>query len=492
MRESGILMHITSLPGPYGIGTMGKEAYAFVDFLRKAGQSYWQILPLTPTGYGDSPYQSFSACAGNHYLIDLDTLAAEGLLKKKEIRDIHWGDNPQRVNFGAMYAHRMGVLKLAYQRFRPDADYAAFVEENADWLPDYALFMALKERFGGAPWLDWPEPLRLHEPEALEEKRRELSGEIGLQYFVQYEFDRQWKALRKYAAEKGVRIIGDVPIYVPLDSADVWANPELFQLDENRRPKKVAGCPPDSFTADGQLWGNPIYDWKKMADTGYAWWIKRLKAAGKLYDVIRIDHFRGFESYWSVPAGDKTARNGEWVKGPGADFIRTIQQALPGLEFIAEDLGFVTPEVRRLQLDSGYPGMKVLEFAFDSREESDYMPHLYPVDSVCYTGTHDNVTLKQWFDEAAPEDVACAKAYLGLNRQEGYIRGMIRGCMSSVSRLCVVQMQDYLELGKEARMNFPGTLSSDNWTWRAKKGFDSEALAARIRETTRLYGRLRK
>lgn len=267
---------------------------------------------------------------------------------------------------------------------------------------------------------------------------------------------------------------------------------ELFQLDESRHPEQVAGCPPDSFTADGQLWGNPIYDWKKMAQTRYSWWIQRLAAAGKLYDVIRLDHFRGFESYWSVPAGDTTARNGKWVKGPGMDFVRTIQQALPDLEFIAEDLGFITPEVRKLQQDSGYPGMKVLEFAFDSREESDYMPHLYPVDSVCYTGTHDNVTLKQWFDEAAPEDVACAKAYLGLNREEGYIRGMIRGCMGSVSRLCVVQMQDYLELGKEARMNFPGTLSSANWTWRAEKGFDADALAARIYAATKLYGRVGK
>ena len=272
----------------------------------------------------------------------------------------------------------------------------------------------------------------------------------------------------------------------------MWANPELFQLDESRHPEQVAGCPPDSFTADGQLWGNPIYDWKKMAQTHYFWWIQRLTAAGKLYDVIRLDHFRGFESYWSVPAGDTTARNGKWVKGPGMDFIRTIQQALPNLEFIAEDLGFITPEVRKLQQDSGYPGMKVLEFAFDSREESDYMPHLYPVNSVCYTGTHDNVTLKQWFDEAAPEDVACAKTYLGLNREEGYIRGMIRGCMGSVSRLCVVQMQDYLELGKEARINFPGTLSSANWTWRAEKGFDSDALAARIYAATKLYGRVGK
>ncbi len=492
MRESGILMHITSLPGPYGIGTMGKNAYAFVDFLEQAGQSYWQILPLNPTGFGDSPYQSCSACAGNYYLIDLDTLVEEGLLKKEEIENIDWGKDPERVDFGTMYVQRTKVLKLACSRFTPDAAYEAFVRENASWLADYALFMALKEAAGGAAWLNWPEKLMLHDEKALAEKRKELSDAVQLQYFLQFKFDQQWNKLRSYANKKGIRVIGDVPIYVPLDSADVWAAPELFQLDEERRPIKVAGCPPDSFTADGQLWGNPIYDWQKMHDTGYAWWIKRLTAAAKLYDVVRIDHFRGFESYWAVPAEDDTARNGEWVKGPGIDFIRAIRQALPDLDFIAEDLGFVTPEVRQLQLDSGYPGMKVLEFAFDSREESDYMPHLYPVESVCYTGTHDNVTLKQWFDEASPEDVACAKAYLGLNDEEGYIWGVIRGGMGSVSRLFVAQMQDYLELGKSSRMNFPGTLSMANWTWRAAEGFDSETLAKRIYEMTRLFGRVKK
>ena len=492
MRESGILMHITSLPGPYGIGTMGKNAYAFVDFLEQAGQSYWQILPLNPTGFGDSPYQSCSACAGNYYLIDLDTLVEEGLLKKEEIENIDWGKDPERVDFGTMYVQRTKVLKLACSRFTPDAAYEAFVRENASWLADYALFMALKEAAGGAAWLNWPEKLMLHDEKALAEKRKELSDAVQLQYFLQFKFDQQWNKLRSYANKKGIRVIGDVPIYVPLDSADVWAAPELFQLDEERRPIKVAGCPPDSFTADGQLWGNPIYDWQKMHDTGYAWWIKRLTAAAKLYDVVRIDHFRGFESYWAVPAEDDTARNGEWVKGPGIDFIRAIRQALPDLDFIAEDLGFVTPEVRQLQLDSGYPGMKVLEFAFDSREESDYMPHLYPVESVCYTGTHDNVTLKQWFDEASPEDVACAKAYLGLNDEEGYVWGVIRGGMGSVSRLFVAQMQDYLELGKSSRMNFPGTLSMANWTWRAAEGFDSETLAKRIYEMTRLFGRVKK
>ena len=492
MRESGILMHITSLPGPYGVGSMGKQAYAFVDFLDEAGQSYWQILPLNPTGYGDSPYQSFSACAGNPYLIDLDMLAEDGLLLPQEPKAVNWGSNPSRVDFGALYRERGKLLHQAYSRFTPDSDYAAFRQANAQWLDEYALFMALKEKNGGAPWLEWPEPLRLRDEAALDAARQACAQEIDYQCFVQYLFDKQWKALRAYANGKGVRIIGDVPIYVPLDSADVWANHELFQLDDARHPTVVAGCPPDGFTADGQLWGNPIYDWQAMAATGYDWWIKRLSAAARLYDVVRFDHFRGFESYWAVPAGDKTARNGKWVSGPGMEFIRAVQRALPDLDFIAEDLGFVTPEVRRLQQDSGYPGMKVLEFAFDSREESDYLPHLYPVESVCYTGTHDNVTLKQWFDEASRQDKAYAKAYLGLNRQEGFVWGMIRGGMGSVSRLFIAQMQDYLELGGEARMNFPGTLSSANWTWRAPEGFDSEALAKKIRHVTALYGRLKQ
>ena len=491
MRESGILLHITSLPGPYGIGTMGKNAYCFVDFLEAAGQSYWQILPLTPTGYGDSPYQSFSACAGNHYLIDLDTLVEEGLLETEEL-DINWGNVPGRVDYGAMYVQRAKVLKQAFARFTPDEAYCAFVEENEVWLADYSLFMALKEENGGTPWLNWPEKLKNHDAAALEEKRAELKDAVAFQYFLQYQFDKQWKTLRGYANGKGIRIIGDVPIYVPLDSADVWAAPELFQLDADRHPEVVAGCPPDAFTEDGQLWGNPIYDWQAMADTDYRWWVKRLKAAEKLYDVVRIDHFRGFESYWAIPAGDKTARNGKWVKGPGMDFIEAIRKALPELDFIAEDLGYMTREVRQLQQDSGYPGMKVIEFAFDSREDSDYLPHLYPEDSVCYTGTHDNVTLKQWFDEASPEDIAYAKAYLGLNGEEGYVYGMIRGGMSSVSRIFVAQMQDYLELGKEARMNFPGTLSMANWTWRAEEGFATEELAESIYKMTKLYGRLKK
>lgn len=490
MRQSGILMHITSLPENYGIGTMGKEAYKFVDFLREAGQSYWQILPLSPTGFGDSPYQALSSCAGNHYLIDLDMLIKEGLLKKAEVKAVSWGSDPKKVDFGAMYRYRTEVLRLAFQRFTPDAGFSRFVEENERWLGDYALFMAIKEQYGGAAWTQWPRELRLREENALEEKREELAQTVGLHYFLQYEFSRQWNALRSYANKKGIRIIGDIPIYVPLDSADVWAEPELFQLDENRSPVMVAGCPPDGFTADGQLWGNPIYNWEKLAQTDYDWWIRRLGASARLYDVIRIDHFRGFESYWAVPYGNETARNGQWLKGPGMDFFRMMRREFPKLECIAEDLGFVTPEVRQMQIDSGYPGMKVLEFAFDSREESDYLPHLYPVDSICYTGTHDNVTLKQWFHEARPRDVSYARAYLGLNRSEGYIWGMIRGGMGSVARLFIAQMQDYLELGKEARMNLPGTVSTDNWTWRAEKGFDSRRLANRLYALTKRYGRV--
>ena len=326
----------------------------------------------------------------------------------------------------------------------------------------------------------------------MEAYRVELMDSIRFQYFLQYKFFGQWRALRSYANSRGIRIIGDVPIYVPLDSADVWANPELFQLDASRRPKVVAGCPPDSFTADGQLWGNPIYDWEKMRAERYHWWIRRMKAAARMYDVVRFDHFRGFESYWAVPAGDKTAAGGSWQKGPGMDFVGAIKRALPDLDIIAEDLGFVTNEVKQLLADSGYPGMKVMEFAFDTREASarDYLPHCYPVNSVVYSGTHDNLTLRQWFDEAAAEDIASAVSYLGLNESEGYIWGMIRGAMGSVSKLCVIQMQDYLEIGSEGRMNHPGTLSSANWTWRAKPGFATPELAEKIRTVTERYDRL--
>ena len=489
MRKSGILMHVTSLPNAYGIGSMGQCAYDFVDFLCEAGQSYWQILTLNPTGYGDSPYQSFSTYAGNHYLIDLDQLIREGLLEQAEVDAVSWSRDENRVDYGCLYENRTKLLHTAFERFRPDAQFTAFVAENAYWMEDYALFMALKDAFHGRVWQNWSVSLLMRIPAVLETYRQDLKEQIEFQYFLQYKFFEQWKALRTYANERGIRIIGDVPIYVPLDSADVWANHHLFQLDQSRRPKMVAGCPPDSFSADGQLWGNPLYDWDKMKQTGFEWWIQRLKAASRMYDVVRLDHFRGFESYWAIPAGDATAANGCWKQGPGLAFIQAIQEALPNLDFIAEDLGYVTPEVRQLQEDSGYPGMKVMEFAFDSREAGNYLPHLYPVNSVCYSGTHDNLTMQQWFDEAAPADVAEAKAYMGLSEEEGYVWGMIRGCMGSVSKLCVIQMQDYLELGGEARMNFPGTLTNKNWTWRAGEGFITPELTRRILQMTRRYGR---
>lgn len=490
MRASGILMHISSLPGPYGIGTMGEDAYKFVDFLEAAGQRYWQLLPLCPTGYGDSPYQSFSTFAGSHYLIDLERLVDEGLLTGEEVEAVTWCRSEEKVDYGALYENRCRVLRKAYDRFAPDGEYRAFLEENRSWLPDYSLFMALKEAYPGGDWLAWPKELRLREPEALEKARKAYEKEMDFHCFLQYVFHRQWEALRAYAKGKGIGIIGDVPIYVPLDSADVWANFELFQLDEDRRPSFVAGVPPDGFTADGQLWGNPLYDWEKLKDAGYDWWLRRLGAAAKMYDVVRLDHFRGFESYWAVPAQDDTAKNGHWRPGPGWDFVKTLREKLPELSFIAEDLGYLTPEVKQLQKDSGYPGMKVLEFAFDSREPSDYLPHRYTPNSVCYLGTHDNMTMQQWFDEAKEDDVAYAKEYMGLNMEEGYVWGMLRGGMSSVSETFVAQMQDYIGLGAQGRMNFPGTLSDANWTWRAKAEDFTPELAARIQAMTKLYGRI--
>ena len=490
MRASGILMHISSLPGPYGIGTLGKNAYEFVDFLEAAGQKYWQLLPLCPTGYGDSPYQSFSTFAGNHYLIDLDRLMEQGLLTRAEVESVTWCRSEEKVDYGALYENRCRILRLAYGRFVPDGEYESYLRENRSWLPDYSLFMALKEAYPGGDWLSWPKALRLREPEALAKARETYGKEADFHCFLQYLFHCQWETLRAYAKGKGIRIIGDVPIYVPLDSADVWANYELFQLDEERRPSFVAGVPPDGFTADGQLWGNPLYDWEKLKDTGYDWWLRRLGAAANMYDVVRLDHFRGFESYWAVPAQDDTAKNGHWLPGPGWDFVKTLRERLPELSFIAEDLGYLTPEVKKLQKDSGYPGMKVLEFAFDSREPSDYLPHRYTPNSVCYLGTHDNMTMQQWFDEAKEDDVAYAKEYMGLNEEEGYVWGVLRGGMSSVSETFVAQMQDYLGLGAKGRMNFPGTLSDANWTWRAKAGAFTPELAARIRAMTKLYGRM--
>ena len=491
MRASGILMPVFSLPGPFGIGTLGEEAFAFVDFLARAKQTYWQILPIGPTGYGDSPYQSFSAFAGNPYFIDFRVLHEQGYLTADEIpAEVPVGP----VDYGVLYQQRPVVLQKAADRLLAAAsvEYKDFCTAQSFWLDDYALFMAVKAEQGQAGLCDWPDDLRTRQPAAVAAARERLAGQVDYFKAVQFFFYTQWNALKAYANGKGIQLVGDIPIYVSPDSSDLWTRPELFQTDGQTHLTQVAGCPPDAFAADGQLWGNPLYDYEAMQKDGFEWWIRRIGGAAKLYDVIRIDHFRGFESYWAVPYGETTAKNGRWVKGPGMALVGVLTGWFHDIEFIAEDLGYPTPEVTQLLADSRLPGMKVLEFAFDSRDSSGYLPHAYTPHCICYTGTHDNSPLALWRQEAAPEDVACAKTYLGLNREEGYIRGMIRGCMGSVSRLCVVQMQDYLELGKEARMNFPGTLSSANWTWRAEKGFDSDALAARIYAATKLYGRVGK
>lgn len=488
MRKSGILMHITSLPSPYGIGTMGKSAYAFVDFLKKSGQQSWQLLPLTPTGYGDSPYQSCSAYAGNPYLIDLDMLIGEGLLTKADLRGIKWGDDATAVDFGAQYNNRYTVLRKAYERFRGGEEFDRFLHENESWLPDFSLYMALKADHNFQPWFQWEAPLKFRDDAALGDAWNRLEDTVYFYSFQQFEFYKQWNALRAYANNLGIELIGDVPIYVPYDSVEVWKNPELFQLDKSLVPTAVAGCPPDSFSADGQLWGNPLYRWDVMQRQGFRWWIERMSAAGKLFDVVRLDHFRGFESYWAVPYGDKTAKNGKWVPGPRMAFVNALKQNLPDMDFIAEDLGFLTPEVLQLRDDSGYPGMKILLFAFDPKDPSDYLPHTYIPNTVCYTGTHDNVTAKQWFTEASRKELAYAREYMHIAAGEDDVWGLIRTAMASVSTRAIVQMQDYLGLGAEARMNTPGK-PSGNWAWRAPKGYLTAALSKKILAVSRLYDR---
>lgn len=483
-------MPVSSLPSPHGIGTLGKAAYDFVDFLASAGQSWWQMLPVGPTSYGDSPYQSLSAYAGNPYFVDLDLLVEDGLLTKAEVEEIDWGAEPSRVDYGKIYENRFRLLRKATDRgWKRDADKVkAFTEKNAGWLPDYALFMALKRHSDMRAWTEWEEDIRLRRPEAVERYRRELAEDVELFTYIQYLFFRQWENLRAYAREKGIGIIGDLPIYVAMDSADVWADPKSFQLDERNVPKEVSGVPPDYFSEDGQLWGNPLYDWDAMKADGYGWWIRRIDGAARLYDVLRIDHFRGLESYWAVPYGAETAKDGRWVKGPGMDLLGVLQGWFSNIQFIAEDLGFLTPEVRQFLKESGLPGMKVLEFAFDSREPSDYLPHTYGTNCVCYVGTHDNAPVMAWREEADPADVEMAVRYLGLNQEEGFHWGMIRGGMSSVADLFIAQLQDYLGLGAEARMNTPGLLGG-NWQWRLLPAELTEELAGKIARMAWMYGR---
>lgn len=490
LRCSGILLPISSLPSPNGIGTLGEAAFRFVDFLQAAGQHFWQILPVGQTGYGDSPYQSFSSFAGNPYFIDLDLLAEYGLLSSAEIEACQLGASDTRIDYSLQYQNRYPLLHLAASRLDPgSAEFLAFKARTADWLEDYALFMAIKVSNQMSSMREWPKPLRRRDEQALQSAREELAAEIIFWEQVQFLFDRQWTALKAYAHQKDIRIIGDIPIYVSPDSADFWVNPELFQADDDLNLLEVAGCPPDAFSPDGQLWGNPLYNWPRHLDTDFQWWIRRLRHAGQVYDVLRIDHFRGIESYYSVPGHQETAAGGCWCPGPGRTFIGAIQRALPDLPIIAEDLGFVTPEVKQLLADSGYPGMKVLQFAFDSREGGDYLPFNYQRNSVVYTGTHDNTTTEDWQHSAPAEDVRFAWDFLDISNPEDFTWRFIRMALASVADTCIIPLQDYLCLGAEARINTPST-RENNWQWRVDKRLLTAGLAREIRHLTSLYGRL--
>lgn len=485
-------MHISSLPSKYGIGTLGKEAYRFADFLKASKQKYWQILPVGQTSYGDSPYQSLSSYAGNPYFIDLDMLCEDGLLKEEEYNTIDWGIDPYKVDYEKMFNERFKILRLAFNRSKGKKDdkFIAFKKENAFWLEDYSLYMAVKNYFDLKAWTEWDEDIRLREPAAIKKYSRLLRDEIEFYNYIQYLFFSQWHKLKIYVNSLGISIIGDMPIYVALDSADTWANPKIFWLDEENKPVCVAGCPPDTFSKTGQLWGNPLYDWKYLKSTGYKWWIDRLKSSQKLYDVLRIDHFRGFDEYYAVPAENDTAEEGEWLKGPGMDLFKIINKKLSDMEIIAEDLGFLTDSVIKLLNDTGYPGMKIIEFAFSDKDNS-FLPHNYNKNSVVYTGTHDNDTIMGWFKSIKGKEKKFAKAYACLSKKEGYNWGFIRLAYASVSNLAIIPIQDLLGLDSNSRMNIPSTIGG-NWCFRIEPGALTPQLSNRIRKLTKRYGRYKK
>lgn len=501
MRESGILYPILSLPSQYGIGCFSKEAFTFVDFLKESGQGYWQILPLGPTGFGNSPYQSFSSFAGNPYFISPEVLAEDGLLTYQECDSFYFGDNVEYVDYGALYENRYKLLKLAFGRFlekemNKNEEYLDFLEKEKDWLDDYCLYMALKEKNEGADWLNWDDKYRTREPEAMEEAREELAENIDFFRFQQYEFDLQWKRLHSYAKSKNIKIIGDVPFYAAMDSADAWSHPEAFLMDGDLYPAFVAGCKPDEYSPQGQLWGNPVYDWEALSKNGYAWWIKRLERNYELFDVIRIDHFHGFCEYYAVPYGDMTAENGKSGKGPGMDFFKELEKKIGkftddnGIKIIAEDLGTVTQENVKLLKDSGIPGMQILQYAFTGWD-SIYLPYKHTKNSVVYTGTHDNPTTLSWFEDLNEGSRDFAKRYLNSSNSDygALVWDMIREAYRSPSELCIIPIQDYIVKGREARMNCPGSCEG-NWQWRVKPNFLSADLARSIRMLTETYGRI--
>lgn len=493
MRKSGILLHLSSLPSPYGIGTMGKEAYQFVDFLKESGQSYWQLLPICPTSYGDSPYQSYSTYAGNPYFIDLDLLAEMGLLQEKEYQNIDWECSKDCINYGVLYLKRYHVLRIACERFlqHPNEEYKQFCNTNDFWLSDFSLFMTLKDLHEGKAWQEWEKPFQDREKEVLQMLCKEREQDVAFWKVVQYLFYKQWFDLKEYANSNGISVIGDLPIYVSLDSVDVWAHGELFQLDENKMPKEVAGCPPDGFSENGQLWGNPLFDWDYMEQNHYEWWVERIRYLSQIYNTLRIDHFRGFDSYYAIPYGATNAKKGCWRQGPGMKLFHAVKEAIGQPMLIAEDLGFLTDSVRQLLKDSTFPGMKVMEFAFDSRDlaGSDYLPYKYYPNCVAYTGTHDNDTILGWYQTISKEDAEYVKNYLRVKEEDDLPWSMMASLWESVAMLTIVQAQDVLGLGSEARMNTPATLGN-NWCWRALPGSFSRELAHKLKYQMRLYGRL--
>lgn len=491
-REAGVLLPISALPSPYGIGSFSSEAYEFVDMLAKGEQRVWQILPLCPTAFGDSPYQSPASFGGNPYFISLDRLFERGLLKKEQLPEQQPGET--KINYGRLYSERYPLLYKAYLSFKAQpkpTKYNRFCEENKAWLENTALFMAIKKSLSGAPLSHLPRELRERQADAVERARRELADEIDFWRFLQYEFFSQWAELKDYANKKRIKIMGDLPIYVSADSAEVWENPQLFKLDKERRPTVVAGCPPDGFSPEGQLWGNPLYDWERHKTENFDWWINRISAGLEIYDILRIDHFRGFESYYAIPFGAENAKNGRWERGEGEALFSEIREKFPHAELVAEDLGFLTDEVRHLRDDYGFAGMKILQFGFDGEDE--YLPYEYGENSVAFTGTHDNPTLAQWLSELSPESEAKLRSYLRDRTTPKECLGdkVISLAMMSHSRLCIIPMQDYLGVGGEGRINRPAS-SEGNWSWRMKKADMSDALSAKMRDFACIYGRIIK
>ena len=489
-RSSGILMHISSLPGDYGIGDFGKEAYRFVDFLVKSKQRNWQILPLGVTGYGDSPYQCFSAFAGNPYFIDLNEMLINHFIDQEDLKKYYISDDDTKVNYSLLYKNKMKLLRIAYTNSKTQLfdELRYYYITNIDWLREFVLFMSIKAKHNNVSWYEWAPQYKVYNSEAVSSFEEENQDEIYFWVFTQYYFTRQWNRLKEYANAKGIKIIGDLPIYVSEDSSDLWSNPEYFQLDENLVPKTVAGVPPDGFTDTGQLWGNPIYEWEAMENDGYKWWLRRIEHSFKLYDTLRMDHFRGFESYWEVEYGSENAIRGKWVKGPGMKLFNKIKEELGELDIIVEDLGYSTPEVTKLVKDSGFPNMKVLQFAFNPYDESQHAPHSFDKNCVVYTSTHDNQTIIGWFDTLPKDIFQYSVKYLKLNYDEGLNWGVIRGAWASTANLAIATMQDFLGLDDKARMNVPGSLG-DNWTWRLRKVQLTDDLAYRIRELTKMFWR---